>query len=167
MTRRGYVIGTNGRVEARDSRLVSRGNPRQQLETVDSVNGETQTFKHIMLMQTPNTTPTHTHLETSSSQWIFPLETLRVTPSATSSQMTLEKELYDRARGIEFLYRLGASLQLYVIALASLLLVFSLAYRTTSALFTAATWYHRFYMRFSMEDFHRQVRHSSTSRRIP
>lgn len=26
-----------------------------------------------------------------------------------------------------------------------------------SALFTAATWYHRFYMRYSIEDFHRQV----------
>lgn len=25
-------------------------------------------------------------------------------------------------------------------------------------MFTAATWFHRFYMRYSMEDFHRQVR---------
>jgi hypothetical protein len=27
-------------------------------------------------------------------------------------------------------------------------------------MFTAATWFHRFYMRYSMEDFHRQVRYS-------
>jgi len=26
-------------------------------------------------------------------------------------------------------------------------------------MFTAATWFHRFYMRYSMEDFHRQVRY--------
>jgi len=32
--------------------------------------------------------------------------------------------------------------------------------RPTSAMFTAATWFHRFYMRYSMEHYHRQVRHS-------
>jgi hypothetical protein len=25
-------------------------------------------------------------------------------------------------------------------------------------MFTAATWFHRFYMRYSMQDYHRQVR---------
>ncbi|KAH8117415.1 cyclin-like protein [Phellopilus nigrolimitatus] len=75
----------------------------------------------------------------TSSQWVFPASALLATPSATTSAMQLDKELYDRARGVEFLYRLGASLQL-----------------PTTALFTAATWYHRFYMRYSMEDYHRQ-----------
>jgi hypothetical protein len=28
----------------------------------------------------------------------------------------------------------------------------------SSALFTAATWFHRFFMRFTLEDYHRQVR---------
>ncbi|KAJ7905465.1 cyclin-like protein [Mycena olivaceomarginata] len=68
-------------------------------------------------------------------QWLFPLSALHATPSNWS----LEKELYDRARGIEFLFRLGSSLVL-----------------PTSAIMTAATWFHRFYMRFSMEDYHRQ-----------
>lgn len=45
---------------------------------------------------------------TSKSQWLFPLEALQSTPSTSS----LEKQLYDRARGVEFLYRLGSSLQL-------------------------------------------------------
>ena len=45
-----------------------------------------------------------------SSQWYFSLEQLQNTPSSCS----LLKELYDRARGIEFLFRLGSSLQLYV-----------------------------------------------------
>ncbi|SJL00366.1 uncharacterized protein ARMOST_03679 [Armillaria ostoyae] len=72
---------------------------------------------------------------TSKSQWLFPLETLQSTPSTSS----LEKQLYDRARGVEFLYRLGSSLQLPV-----------------PAMFTAATWFHRFYMRYSMDDYHRQ-----------
>ncbi|PAV23712.1 cyclin [Pyrrhoderma noxium] len=75
----------------------------------------------------------------STQQWMFPTSALLVTPSASTSSIPLEKELYDRARGIEFLYRLGASLQL-----------------PSTALFTAATWFHRFYMRFSMEDYHRQ-----------
>lgn len=69
------------------------------------------------------------------SQWLFPISALQATPSTCS----LEKELYDRARGIEFLFRLGSSLGL-----------------PTSAMCTSATWFHRFYMRFSMEDFHRQ-----------
>ncbi|OCB84300.1 cyclin-like protein [Sanghuangporus baumii] len=75
----------------------------------------------------------------SSSQWRFPSSALLVTPSAATSGISLDKELYDRARGIEFLYRLGASLQL-----------------PSTALVTAATWFHRFYMRYSMEDYHRQ-----------
>ncbi|KDR81584.1 hypothetical protein GALMADRAFT_239625 [Galerina marginata CBS 339.88] len=71
----------------------------------------------------------------SSSQWLFSTSSLNATPSTCC----LEKELYDRARGVEFLFRLGSSLAL-----------------PTSAMCTAATWFHRFYMRYSMEDFHRQ-----------
>ncbi|EAU88564.2 hypothetical protein CC1G_04270 [Coprinopsis cinerea okayama7 len=70
-----------------------------------------------------------------NSQWFFPLSALQATPSACS----LERELYDRARGVEFLFRLGSSLQL-----------------PTSAMCTAATWLHRFYMRYPLEEFHRQ-----------
>ncbi|CAL1704800.1 unnamed protein product [Somion occarium] len=75
----------------------------------------------------------------SSSQWLFPISALQVTPSRTTSEIPLEKELYDRARGVEFLFRLGVSLGL-----------------PSSAMYTAATWFHRFYMRYSMEDYHRQ-----------
>nr|GAT58708.1 translation initiation factor eIF-2B subunit alpha [Mycena chlorophos] len=70
-----------------------------------------------------------------AGEWLFPLEALHATPSA----WPLQKELYDRARGIEFLFRLGSSLFL-----------------PTSAILTAAAWFHRFYMRFPMEDYHRQ-----------
>ncbi|KZT26224.1 cyclin-like protein [Neolentinus lepideus HHB14362 ss-1] len=75
----------------------------------------------------------------SSSQWLFPLSALSATPSAETSGISLENELYDRARGVEFLFRLGTSLAL-----------------PGSAMYTAATWFHRFYMRYSMEDYHRQ-----------
>ncbi|XP_006458150.1 hypothetical protein AGABI2DRAFT_199478 [Agaricus bisporus var. bisporus H97] len=71
----------------------------------------------------------------SRSQWYFPLSALEHTPSET----VRTRELYDRARGVEFLFRLGSSLAL-----------------PTSAMCTAATWFHRFYMRYSMSDFHRQ-----------
>lgn len=47
-----------------------------------------------------------------SSQWILPINSLRYTPSQTTSDMPLEKELYDRARGVEFLFRMGVALQL-------------------------------------------------------
>ncbi|KIM65229.1 hypothetical protein SCLCIDRAFT_1212370 [Scleroderma citrinum Foug A] len=76
---------------------------------------------------------------TASAQWIFPVEALHHTPSVDTSNYTVAKELYDRARGVEFLFRLGSSLGL-----------------PSSAMFTAATWFHRFFMRFSMEDYHRQ-----------
>ncbi|KAI0361993.1 cyclin-like protein [Trametes cingulata] len=75
----------------------------------------------------------------ASSQWLFPVSALHNTPSRTTSNIPLEKELYDRSRGVEFLYRLGVSLGL-----------------PSSAMYTAATWFHRFYMRYSMEDYHRQ-----------
>ncbi|KAH9854135.1 cyclin-like protein [Lenzites betulinus] len=75
----------------------------------------------------------------TSSQWMFPLSALHNTPSRATSGIPLEKELYDRSRGVEFLYRLGVSLGL-----------------PSSAMYTAATWFHRFYMRYSMEDYHRQ-----------
>lgn len=50
----------------------------------------------------------------SSSQWLFPRSALLATPSGATSAIPLEKELYDRARGVEFLFRLGSSLQLLV-----------------------------------------------------
>ncbi|KAH7916060.1 cyclin-like protein [Hygrophoropsis aurantiaca] len=78
----------------------------------------------------------HSHF---SSQWLFDVSALQFTPSVTTSGYSLGKELYDRARGVEFLFRLGSSLGL-----------------PSSAMFTAATWFHRFFMRFSMEDYHRQ-----------
>ncbi|KZT11393.1 cyclin-like protein [Laetiporus sulphureus 93-53] len=78
-------------------------------------------------------------LSSSSSQWLFPVSALQYTPSHTTSAIPRERELYDRARGVEFLFRLGVSLQLPI-----------------SAMYTAATWFHRFYMRYSMEDYHRQ-----------
>ncbi|KAI0374792.1 cyclin-like protein [Pilatotrama ljubarskyi] len=75
----------------------------------------------------------------ATSQWLFPASALHNTPSRATSNIPLEKELYDRSRGVEFLYRLGVSLGL-----------------PSSAMYTAATWFHRFYMRYSMEDYHRQ-----------
>jgi hypothetical protein len=39
---------------------------------------------------------------------------------STPSQCPIDKELYDRARGVEFLFRLGASLVLFAIAFSIL-----------------------------------------------
>lgn len=50
----------------------------------------------------------------NTSQWMFPISSLQFTPSKTTSSIPLDKELYDRARGVEFLFRLGVSLVLYV-----------------------------------------------------
>ncbi|THU90718.1 cyclin-like protein [Dendrothele bispora CBS 962.96] len=71
----------------------------------------------------------------TDSQWLFPLSALE----AVTSPVPLHKVLYELARGVEFLFRLGTSLKL-----------------PSPALFTAATWFYRFYLRFSMSDFHRQ-----------
>ncbi|KIY50880.1 cyclin-like protein [Fistulina hepatica ATCC 64428] len=71
-------------------------------------------------------------MKSSDSQWLFPIEALKYTPS----QCPLDRELVDRARGVEFAFRLGLSLQMPM-----------------SALCTAATWLHRFYMRYTLEDF--------------
>ena len=47
------------------------------------------------------------------AQWLFPLSALiHSTPSRTTSNIPVEKELYDRARGVEFLFRLAVSLGL-------------------------------------------------------
>ena len=52
---------------------------------------------------------------TTAAQWLFPVSAiLDHTPSRTTSAISVEKELYDRARGVEFLFRLGVSLMLYV-----------------------------------------------------
>jgi len=91
----------------------------------------------------------------ANTQWYFPLSALVSTPSASPRP----RELYDRARGIEFLFRLGSSLALSVLQFQP---SSSDAFlRPTSAMCTAATWFHRFYMRYSMNDFHRQVYRSS------
>ena len=95
--------------------------------------------------------------EAGPSQWVFRPSDILHSPSQTTSDIPLNRELYDRSRGVEFLFRLGSSLQLFV----DLLVLFSSLskfFSPTTALFTAATWFHRFYMRFSLEDYHRQVR---------
>ncbi|ETW85952.1 hypothetical protein HETIRDRAFT_309656 [Heterobasidion irregulare TC 32-1] len=71
------------------------------------------------------------------SQWLFPISAFEHTPTAI--ERSVEEEMYDRARGIEFLFRLGTSIGLH-----------------SPGIFTAATWFHRFFMRCSMEDYHRQ-----------
>jgi len=42
-------------------------------------------------------------------KWLFPLSALE----AVTSPAPLDKALYDLARGVEFLFRLGTSLKLY------------------------------------------------------
>lgn len=51
---------------------------------------------------------------TTTSKWLFPVSALSQTPSVQCSGISLQKELYDRSRGIEFLYRLGSTLLLSV-----------------------------------------------------
>jgi hypothetical protein len=55
----------------------------------------------------------------ANSQWIFPIHALHCTPSVATSARTIGKELYDRARGVEFLFRLGSSLGLSAIPTVS------------------------------------------------
>jgi hypothetical protein len=52
--------------------------------------------------------------EIMQSQWLFPISALQLTPSVVTSSYTVAKELYDRSRGVEFLFRLGSSLGLFV-----------------------------------------------------
>jgi hypothetical protein len=49
---------------------------------------------------------------TANSQWVFPISALSCTP--TAQERSLHEEMYDRSRGIEFLYRLGTSIGLFV-----------------------------------------------------
>src|SRR6266571_3471914 len=49
---------------------------------------------------------------TVHSQWLFPISALSCTP--TAQDRSLHEEMYDRSRGIEFLYRLGCSIGLFV-----------------------------------------------------
>jgi hypothetical protein len=49
---------------------------------------------------------------TTNSQWVFPISALSCTP--TAQDRSLHEEMYDRSRGIEFLYRLGTSIGLFV-----------------------------------------------------
>jgi hypothetical protein len=55
---------------------------------------------------------TTTTESSARSQWLFPLSALSCTP--TAQERSLHEEMYDRSRGIEFLYRLGTSIGLFV-----------------------------------------------------
>jgi hypothetical protein len=63
----------------------------------------------IRLSGDANMTTTET---TTNSQWVFPISALSCTP--TAQERSLHEEMYDRSRGIEFLYRLGTSIGLFV-----------------------------------------------------
>lgn len=48
------------------------------------------------------------------SQWLFPLSALSNTPSREFSNIALDIELRERAKGVEFLFRVAAQLALWV-----------------------------------------------------
>ncbi|KAI0031830.1 cyclin-like protein [Vararia minispora EC-137] len=73
----------------------------------------------------------------SNGRWLFSTSQLEQTP--TSLDRSVHEEMYDRARGVEFLFRVGSHINMHL-----------------PGMFTAATWFHRFYMRYSMDDYHRQ-----------
>ena len=110
------------------------------------------------MQPTPESTAQH-------SQWLLPISALSCTP--TAQDRSLHEEMYDRSRGIEFLYRLGTSIGLFVLVNAtSFFVLFVLnpcPLSHSPGLFTAATWFHRFFMRYSMIDYHRQVSFSLSS----
>lgn len=69
-----------------------------------------------------------------SPQWLFPIDALRYTPSVATSGFSVGKELYDRSRGVEFLFRLGSSLGLLAVLVAffgTSNLIFPFPYRLT------------------------------------
>lgn len=72
----------------------------------------------------------------SHSQWVFDLAHLFRTPSQEEDGWVIHTELQDRNKGVDFLFRVGMSLQL-----------------SLTPLYTAATYLHRFYMRHSLEDY--------------
>jgi hypothetical protein len=68
------------------------------------------------------------------SQWVFPLSALQLTPSVVTSSYTVAKELYDRSRGVEFLFRLGSSLGLLALVNCSLSIFFSPVFHSAGPL---------------------------------
>jgi len=74
-----------------------------------------------------------------NDQWLFPLSALYHTPSWEISSASLDYELKERAKGVEFIFRVAAHLNLSI--------------NVPSA---AAQYLHRFYMRYSVVDYVRQ-----------
>jgi hypothetical protein len=68
------------------------------------------------------------------SQWVFPLSALQQTPSVVTSSYTVAKELYDRSRGVEFLFRLGSSLGLLALVNSYLSIFFSRVFHSAGLL---------------------------------
>lgn len=66
-----------------------------------------------------------------SPQWLFPIDALRCTPSVATSGYSVGKELYDRARGVEFLFRLGSSLGLLAVLIVFFCAIHPLPYHST------------------------------------
>lgn len=63
-------------------------------------------------MQPVMVDPVELEAHAGESQWFFTVDALFNTPSLQISSMPLSEELHDRSTGIEFLFRLGSSLQL-------------------------------------------------------
>ncbi|KAH7107840.1 cyclin-like protein [Auriculariales sp. MPI-PUGE-AT-0066] len=71
----------------------------------------------------------------TSDQWLFTLDDLERTPSSDDG-MDVQEQLAERAKAIEFMFRVGLTLKL-----------------TMTPLSTAATYFHRFFMRRAHRDF--------------
>ena len=89
-------------------------------------------------------------------QWQFQLEALRHTPSAIS----IVEEMSRRQRGVDWLMRMGATLNMYTVqpkCLQTLSDLLMLVPRGLGPCLTAATYFHRFYMRRMLEDYNELV----------
>ncbi|KAL1919465.1 uncharacterized protein VTP21DRAFT_2158 [Calcarisporiella thermophila] len=78
----------------------------------------------------------HTTRDPQRDKWLFPHEALSRTPSSRDGY-SLDREKRDRAKGCNFINNVGLALKMPQITIA-----------------TAMVFLHRFYMRYSLKDFH-------------
>lgn len=87
----------------------------------------------------------------SVDQWIFLPAHLNQTPAILVDKESLHHELKRRNAGVEFLFRVGLQLKLYVQLLFNIQAFSFSTFRNVPVLATASIFFHRFYMRQSID----------------
>lgn len=127
-----------GKHSLEESKASPRRGPHLKQAPVKQANGSSSIHSQESLSTSAERTPDTEDFVRRKNSWLFsPYDITVCTPSVKAKDVTAEQELVQRAKGVNFIVQVGTQLKVPQMTINA-----------------AATFLHRFYMRFSLKNYH-------------